>query len=144
MRLGKAEIAALIPHAGSMCLLDRVLEWNEAHIVAASDTHRDPGHPLRRGARLAALHLCEYGAQAMAVHGGLLAQAAGGRARPGLLVALREIELEVASLESLAGELVIEASRLLAGPDSWQYAFTAHHAGAPLARGRAAIKYRPA
>ena len=55
--------------------------------------------------RLRAVHLCEYGAQAMAVHGGLLARAAGGRAKPGLLVALRAVELHVARIDDLPGVL---------------------------------------
>lgn len=61
-------IAALIPHQGLMCLWQEVLEWDLERIVARSEGHRDPAHPLREGGRLHALHLCEYGAQLMAVH----------------------------------------------------------------------------
>src|SRR5205814_1511307 len=41
------EIRSLIPHSGSMCLLERVLEWDDRSIVCASNTHRDPINPLR-------------------------------------------------------------------------------------------------
>jgi predicted hotdog family 3-hydroxylacyl-ACP dehydratase len=140
--LGHDDIAALIPHQGTMCLLERVLEWDAEHIVAATTTHRAKNNPLSSGGRLRALHLCEYAAQAMAVHGGLIARAAGSKAQPGMLVSLREVELAREHIEDLAGELRISASRLLAGNDSWQYSFTAHHGEELLARGRAAIMAR--
>ena len=80
MTLGREAIEALVPHKHAMCLWDAVLAWDAERIVLRSDGHRDPGHPLRSGGRLRALHLCEYGAQAMAVHGGLLARAGKPRA----------------------------------------------------------------
>ena len=64
MAIEKAEIRALIPHAGLMCLLDRVLQWDDESIVCVSQTHRDSNNPLRRDRRLSALHAVEYGAQA--------------------------------------------------------------------------------
>ena len=54
-----------------MCLLERIVEWDDERIVLESDTHRSPSNPLRQDNRLRAVHLCEYGAQAMAVHGAL-------------------------------------------------------------------------
>lgn len=86
-------IAALIPHQGLMCLWQEVVEWDEERIVLRTNGHRDPAHPLRRDGRLHAVHLCEYGAQTMAVHGGLLARRDGGVAKPGVLVALRGVQL---------------------------------------------------
>ena len=58
---GRAAIEALVPHAGTMCLWDEVVSWDEDRIVLRADNHRDPAHPLRSGGRLRALHLCEYG-----------------------------------------------------------------------------------
>jgi len=142
--LGLAAIAALIPHQGSMCLLERVLEWDAERILLATATHRSPANPLRSNGRLRALHLCEYGAQAMAVHGGLLAQASGSRAEPGLLVSLRDVTLHRDYVDDLPGEIRIEARRLLESAGSWQYAFTARHGDAPLAEGRAAVIARRA
>jgi predicted hotdog family 3-hydroxylacyl-ACP dehydratase len=140
--LERDEIAALIPHQGTMCLLERVVEWDATHIVLLTATHRSAENPLRSAGRLRALHLCEYAAQAMAVHGGLLARAAGSRALPGVLVSLREVELSRAHIDDLAGELRVSASRLLAGQDSYQYAFAVHQGDELLARGRAAIVAR--
>jgi len=97
---------------------------------------------LRLDGRLRAVHLCEYGAQAMAVHGGLSAQAEGKTARPGFLVSLRDVKLLVDFVDQLDGELVVSAQRLLESAGSWQYSFEVTHAGQTLASGRAAIMAR--
>jgi len=137
--IGRDAIAALIPHQGAMCLLERVLEWDADRISLATATHRSADNPLRARGRLRALHLCEYGAQAMAVHGGLVAQAAGSRAQPGMLVSLREVRFYRGYIEDLPGELEVEARRLLQTAGSWQYVFTVNHASEQLASGRAAV-----
>jgi len=36
----KAGIAALIPHAGPMCLLDAVLAWDMTTIACVASSHR--------------------------------------------------------------------------------------------------------
>ena len=140
--LGRDAIAALIPHQGEMCLLDRVVEWDNGRIVLATSTHRSPSNPLRLDGRLRAIHLCEYGAQAMAVHGGLRAQAEGRTAQPGFLVSLRDVQLNIDFLDHLPGDLTVTAQRLLETPGSWQYAFTVEHGGDILATGRAAVVAR--
>ena len=132
-------IASLVPHHGSMCLLDEVLHFDESHVRCRSASHRSPRNPLRDATGLRALHLCEYGAQAMAVHGGLLAQRDGAPPRAGMLVALRQVQLHVARVDLLPGDLEVMAERLLGGSDSWQYAFRVEHGGAVLAEGRAAV-----
>lgn len=66
-------VAGLVPHAGPMCLLDRVLDW-DADQIRCEATVSGP-HPLKIGARLPATALIEYAAQAMAAHGRLLALA---------------------------------------------------------------------
>ena len=43
--------AALIPHQGSMCLLERVVEWDDQHVVLETATHRSPANPLRADGR---------------------------------------------------------------------------------------------
>ena len=131
--------AALVPHQGAMCLWQQVVGHDAIHVRLRTVSHRDPANPLRSDGRLRALHLCEYGAQAMAVHGGLLARAAGTPLRAGRLVALREVSLHVARIDQLPGELEGEAQLLAHGADSQQYAFRIVHAGTLLAEGRAAV-----
>ncbi len=137
--IGRTEILSLIPHQGAMCLWDEVVAWNADSIRLRTGSHRDPAHPLRTRGRLHAVHLCEYGAQAMAVHGGLLARDSGATAKPGLLVALRGVELRVARIDDLPGNLECEAQAIAQGEGSQQYAFHIFHAGEAVAEGRAAV-----
>lgn len=110
--ISKQEIRSLVPHSGLMCLLDLVTEWDDRSIVCISNTHRDPANPLRRRGRLSALHAFEYGAQAVAVHGGLRARSAGVTAPPGYLAALRDARLHVVRLDDIAAPLQIRACHL--------------------------------
>lgn len=137
--IGAEAIRRLIPHAGTMCLLDAVIDWSDARIHCRATSHRDPAHPLARDGRLAALHLIEYGAQAMAIHGGLLAAAAGGTAAAGVLVSARDVRLLRARIDDLAADLEVHAERLVASGGGWLYAFEVEAAGAPLASGRVAV-----
>ncbi|HEY4528885.1 MAG TPA: phosphotransferase [Luteimonas sp.] len=137
--IGRDGILDLVPHQGAMCLWDEVVAHDAGRIVLCAHNHRDPAHPLRSGDRLHAVHLCEYGAQAMAVHGGLRGRASGGVVRPGMLVALRGVALHVARIDDLPGALDGEAELLMEGEASQQYAFRIHHAGVLLAEGRAAV-----
>lgn len=139
MRLDRGGIEALVPHKQAMCLWDEVVAWDGDRIVLRSDQHRDPDHPLRSGGRLRALHLCEYGAQAMAVHGGLLASAPDAMPRPGMLVALRDVVLHAERIDDLPGVLECEAKLLAVGEESQLYAFRIVHAGRLLAEGRATV-----
>ena len=140
--LPKAEWAHLIPHAGAMCLLDEVVEWDATRLHARSATHQRVDNPLRADGVLHAVNLCEYAAQAMAVHGALREREAGGAARPGFLVALRDVALHVERIDDLPGRLQVHVECLIALPGSLQYAFRVEHRGALLATGRAAVMLR--
>jgi len=137
--LPKPDWSALIPHADAMCLLDEVVAWDDAAIHARTRSHARRDNPLRSDGQLRAMHLAEYGAQAMAIHGGLLARAQGAVAVPGYLVSLRDVELAVARIDDIADALDVHAQRLLAGDGHWQYEFRVEHAGRVLAQGRAAV-----
>jgi predicted hotdog family 3-hydroxylacyl-ACP dehydratase len=132
-------IFALIPHAGTMCLLERIEHWDDSSVTMATTTHRNPANPLAGRSGLRAIHLCEYGAQAMAVHGVLMAHARGEGARPGLLVSLRDVTLGCDFVNDLEGELVVEARRLHDSGAAWQYEFRVTHTGKLLAQGRAMV-----
>ena len=137
--IARDAIEAMIPHKGGMCLWDEVVDWDAQRIRLRTRSHRDPANPLRHDDALRAVHLCEYGAQAMAVHGGLLGRESGAAVRAGMLVALRGVALHVARIDDLPGELEGEATLLANGADSQQYAFRISHAGTLLAEGRAAV-----
>ena len=139
----KTQWQNLIPHRGAMSLLDRVVAFDAAQIYMTALSHRDPANPLRNDGQLRALHLCEYAAQAMAVHGGLLAQRAGKVAAPGFLVSLRAVALHIARIDNLAGALDIHADQLIDAATSFQYAFRIEYQNRPLATGRAAVMQTP-
>jgi predicted exporter/predicted hotdog family 3-hydroxylacyl-ACP dehydratase len=131
--------STLIPHHGSMCLLERVVEWDDQRVVLETATHRSPTNPLRADGRLRAVNLCEYGAQAMAVHGGLRSTVSGVRAKPGMLVSLRSVKLGREYVDDLPGALRVEAVCLQADTASLQYSFRITHGDEMLAEGRAAV-----
>lgn len=126
-----------IPHAGRMALIERVTHVDADSLDAESDNHRDSDHPLRRDGQLQGVHLCEYGAQAMAVHGALCQ--GEGAARPGMLVALREVNLHVDRIDDLGGSLRIQARREHADARAWLYQFSVYHGDQCLAEGRAMV-----
>ncbi len=140
--LGREEILQLVPHQGSMCLWDEVLAWSDTDIALRAFNHRDPAHPLRCDGQLRAIHLCEYGAQAMAVHGGLRGRQRGAAVVPGVLVALRDVQLHVARIDDMSGPLEASAQVLAEAQASQQYAFRIQCDGRLLAEGRAAVMLR--
>lgn len=138
--LDKTDWAHLIPHAGAMCLLDAVLAWDERTIHATSASHACADNPLRGAHGLHAVHLAEYGAQAAAVHGALLACARGEETvRPGRLVSLRDVQLHEEYVDGLDGALDVHAECLYADDGGAQYAFRVEHRGRLLASGRVAV-----
>lgn len=138
--IDQAEIRSLIPHAADMCLLESVQAWDDATITCASTTHRQADHPLRREGQLAAIHLIEYAAQAMALHGGLVARSGGASgARPGMLTALRDCALHVERVDDIEAPLTIFARRLVAQGGSSMYQFEVIAQTKKLAEGRVSV-----
>jgi len=138
--LAKTDFIDLVPHAGDMCLLDGVLAWDASTIHAVSTSHVLASHPLRGDRGLHAVHLAEYGAQAMAVHGALRARGEGRtEPRPGMLVSLRGVKLSVERVDTLEGVLDVYAECLLADDSGAQYTFRICHEGVEIASGRAAV-----
>lgn len=135
----KDAIAALIPHQGTMCLLDRVEAWTVDQVTCTTRSHLAADNPLRRDGRLAAVHLCEYGAQAVAVHGAIAAAKEGlGTVRPAVLVALRDVTLVDDDI-SCADRLEVQAKRMQQSAAGWLYRFCVTGAGRVLATGRVTI-----
>jgi len=140
--INKAEIRTLIPHSGSMCLLDSVAEWDDRSIICISNTHRDSANPLRRDGRLSAVHAFEYAAQAAAVHGGLRARSAGVIAPPGYLAALRDARLHLIRLDEVASPLQIYAYLLFGEAANTVYECRVSTGDVLLAEGRITIMLR--
>lgn len=143
--LNRDEIARRIPHQGSMCLLDLVLAWDENHIRCVANSHRAPSHPLRAHGRLGAACGVEYAAQAMAVHGALVAEGMtsgdSGHASPrsGYLASLRGVTLHVERLDTIAGALTVNAERITGDAKTVLYNFTVEAGAQTLLSGRAVV-----
>lgn len=134
-------VAGLVPHAGHMCLLDRVVACSEEAITCVAVGHRDPTNPLREGERLPALAAIEYAAQAMAAHGALVAGAEP--AKPGLLASARGVTLAVDRLDTIEDDLVITARAQSRDARTLLYDFDISAAGRPVARGRITVVLQP-
>ena len=138
MRIGRLEIAAMIPHGGEMCLLDEVIAWDTASIRCASESHRSAVNPLARDGVLPVLCGLEYAAQAMAIHG-RLTDAVSERPRAGYLASIRDVKWAVARLDNLAGTLMIEAEKLAGDGAGVLYRFALTSRGDAVLSGRAAV-----
>jgi predicted hotdog family 3-hydroxylacyl-ACP dehydratase len=140
--IDKSEIRTLIPHSGTMCLLDGVVRWDDESIACITNTHCDVNNPLRRDSQLSAVHALEYGAQAAAIHGGLRARAAGAIAPPCYLAALRDAHLHVARLDNLTSALEVHAQRLFGDAGNTIYECAISAGGTAVAEGRVTIMLR--
>jgi predicted hotdog family 3-hydroxylacyl-ACP dehydratase len=138
--IDKAGIAARIPHSGPMCLLERVVDWDNEKIACEAINHRDTNHPLAHNGKLDATAAIEYAAQAMAVHGALIAESNVDAApKVGYLASVRDVNCTVPYLHTLAGALQIEATRLMGEETRVMYEFQVSNAGRVCVAGRAAV-----
>jgi len=134
-----------------MCLLDEVLAWDAARIRCRSDSHRSCDNPLRAHGRLGAACGIEYAAQAMAVHGALIAASAPLErtmstqvrgslgASVGYLASVRNVALAVSRLDDLEEELIAAAERVTGDGRTVLYEFTVSSGARVLLSGRAGI-----
>ncbi len=136
-----------------MCLLDEVLAWDAARIRCRSHTHRSADNPLRAHGRLGAACGIEYAAQAMAVHGALIAASAplastvsthvrgSLGAAVGYLASVRNVALRVSRLDDLETELIAAAERITGDGRTVLYEFSVASGGRELLSGRASIVF---
>ena len=139
--LDHAGIAARIPHAGAMCLLEGLLSWTSDEIVCRAGNHANPAHPLRLADRLPAACALEYASQAMALHGALCAPPGTGPT-PGFLASARGVRLHVQRLDDAPGPLRVRAHRLAGDAGQAIYGFELHDARERvLVDGRATVLF---
>jgi predicted hotdog family 3-hydroxylacyl-ACP dehydratase len=121
-----------------MCLLERVESWDAERIVCAASSHHAADNPLRAHGRLGGACGIEYAAQAMAVHGALLAPP-DSKPRAGFLVSVRGVEIHVARLDDIAEDLAVSATRLMGDENNILYEFCVSAGQRLLLQGRAAV-----
>ncbi len=122
-----------------MCLLDCVEAWNEQRIQCRAISHRSADNPLRSNDRLSSVCGIEYAAQAMAVHGALLAPKDSSTARAGFLVSVRGTQLHVLRLDDIKADLTVEATCISRGENNILYQFKVSADNQLLLEGRAAV-----
>jgi predicted hotdog family 3-hydroxylacyl-ACP dehydratase len=142
--LGHGEIERRVPHRGTMCLLEEVLAWDGDAITCLATGHGAADHPLRAHGRLGAACGVEYAAQAMAVHGALVAEnehagAGSSSPRSGYLASLRSVELHVERLDTVPGPLTVHAQRITGDENTVLYSFSVNHGPSCLVSGRAVV-----
>lgn len=153
--LDRAGIAKRVPHAGTMCLLEALVRWDDESIECRIVNHADAAHPLRDRAPspggpapaadagedrgLPAPCAIEYAAQAMALHAALNAPP-GAAPTPGFLASARDVRLHVSRLDTASGPLTVHAHRLAGDPRQAMYRFALHDAlGCVLVEGRTTV-----
>jgi predicted hotdog family 3-hydroxylacyl-ACP dehydratase len=153
--LARDAIAARVPHAGPMCLLDEVVSWDEQHIECTASVQSRDGpaqddeaarrdaqaaHPLSHDGGLPASAAIEYAAQAMALHGRLLQEQAATAAAParGFLAGLRSVRLHCRWITPASPLLTVRVTRFAGDAVQVLYDFEVRAAG-PIAQGRAVV-----
>jgi predicted hotdog family 3-hydroxylacyl-ACP dehydratase len=154
LMLDRAAIVAYIPHGGRMCLLERVVSWDEKNIRCLAISHRDAENPLREAGGLPVWAAIEYAAQASAVHGALVqAGAAPCSPRAAVLGGLKNVSANHengaehgadhcgAWLDRIEDDLIIDASLLHSDQAGGIYSFEISAGACWCLRGQFTLMY---
>jgi predicted hotdog family 3-hydroxylacyl-ACP dehydratase len=132
--LNKTQIAAMIPHGPSMCLLDEVVSWDSSSIHCRSNTFATVQNPLFENDHLDTVLLVEYAAQSAAIHASLC-QSSLGTQRPAYIGAVKDVEL-LARISENFSSLEIHMNCLLQSDKGAIYEMLVLQNIQPLIRGR--------
>lgn len=142
MKIDRAWIQRHIPHQGTMCLLEAVKHWNDTEIECCAYSHSALDNPLRNAHGLPISAGIEYAAQAMAVHGALLAPI-DQLPDLGYLTSVRNVEWWTPRLDDAGFEITVQATRISGNGVSLLYDFSVLGNERLLLRGRAAVMVKP-
>jgi len=102
-------IASVVPHSGTMLLLDEVVAFDGHRVVCR--VRLRPDSTFMDAGRVRAIVALEYMAQAVAAFAGLRARFAGESVQIGYLLGTRELRLAVDDFEA-GDELLVEAAHV--------------------------------
>ena len=139
----RAWIAGHIPHQGTMCLLDQVLDWDLTRVRCLSRAHRSAQNPLRAHGRLGIACGIEFAAQAMAVHGALLGPDPAPHSHVGYLASVRSVTLHATRLDDIEDDLIATAERVGGDDSTLLYQFSLSAGVRTLLSGRATVVLNP-
>ncbi|WP_049721083.1 hypothetical protein [Gilvimarinus polysaccharolyticus] len=120
--ISKQQLAALLPHAEPMILLDCITGWDADNIQCTATRHTQSDNPLRIEGVLSVFAGVEYAAQAMAAHARLCAPQQNAPAR-GFIAVASKLKALAQQLDESPGELHINARKLVQNNDSSLYEF---------------------
>jgi predicted hotdog family 3-hydroxylacyl-ACP dehydratase len=141
MALDREQIATLIPHSGTMCLLDFVEHWDASSIRCVTGRHRRHDNPLARSeGGIGSVCVVELAAQAMALHGRLAGDVTSPP-KPGALASIRDLRVCAGMLDQIIDDLVVEAVLLMTDGSGATYSFAVQAAQSTIARGRATVVF---
>jgi predicted hotdog family 3-hydroxylacyl-ACP dehydratase len=120
--LHRSDFEHLIPHAGAMCLLSRVVACDAESIRCEADNHADIANPLRNAHGLPVTAGIEYAAQGMALHAALQRDG-GGAIQGGAIAVLSDVAWTIERLDAITGPLSVEATLLAGTAGGRQYRF---------------------
>ena len=104
------KVADILPHDGTMVLLDNVLEYDQQSLVAAV-TVRDDGL-FGDGKTIPAWIGIEYMAQTVAAHGGMMCHLAGKPINLGFLLGTRRYTCNISEF-TVGMHLTVKVERLI-------------------------------
>ena len=136
--ISKNDLYQLLPHRGTMCLLDSVLHWDMKTIVCAASSHRDYSNPLRRPEGVETICGLEYAAQTMGVHIGLTNCSNRGTAI-GYLGSIKTLKVYVPYLDVFNGNLEICSEKKFFQETGFIYTFIIRAEDKDLLKGQASI-----
>ncbi|MBA5249034.1 MAG: 3-hydroxylacyl-ACP dehydratase [Gammaproteobacteria bacterium] len=134
-----SELCELIPHSGKMCLIDTVEKWDAESITCTTQTHQNHDNPLLANGILPVFALIEYGAQAMAIHGAIIAKESEEEMQAGYLASLKDVNFLNTEINNITSPLTIKATRKFASQGNMIYKFLISSEGNNLISGQATV-----
>ena len=120
------QLYSRLPHAGAMCLLDKVINSDRNSVRCSASSHRRTDNPLRTGGVLPSVCALEYAAQAFALHSLLIADESVDNAPDSsrvFIALVKAVELYTDRIDDCQGELLIDGQVLLRQANSVVYHF---------------------
>ena len=144
--LDAADLYRILPHSDDMRLIARIVEWDENSIRCTATSHRDPANPLRVGDLLPVLCGLEYAAQALALHGVLVANESAdmslNRERIFVVIA-KNVRCQVDRLDGFDDELEIRGRVVFRQSAAAVYGTEVEAAGRILLEGQLGLMSPP-